>query len=61
MLHFSQLPLKNKLIFASKKYTEDTIVIKDIDKLSGDETQIIEQCFDEADYLNSIFEHMEEK
>ena len=51
---FTNLPLKNKLIFASKKYSEDTIVVKDINVMHGDEFPIIEKIFDEAEYINSL-------
>lgn len=54
MQKFIELPLKNKLIFASKKYTEDTVIIENIDTLLGDETPTIEKYFDEAKYLNKL-------
>lgn len=54
MSDFARLPFENKLIFASQKYTEDTIVIDNINTFVGDETPIIEKCFDEAKYLNSF-------
>ena len=54
MQKFAELPLKNKLIFASKKYTDDTVIIDNINTLVGDETPEIEKYFDESKYLNKI-------
>lgn len=54
MQKFVELPLENKLVFASKKYTEDTVVIDGIDAYIGDETPLIEKYFDDAKYLNKV-------
>ena len=54
MQMFVNLPFKNKLIFASKKYTEDTVLIENIDTFVGDENPLIEKHFDELEYLNEL-------
>lgn len=54
MQNFAALPLGNKLIFASQKYTEDTIIIDNINTFVGDETPLIEKYFDEAKYFNKL-------
>ena len=54
MRNFAELPLENKLIFASQKYTDDTVVIDNINTYVGDETPVIEKYFDEAKYFNRL-------
>ncbi len=54
MKKFAELPLENKLIFASEKYTDDTVIIDGIDTYIGDETPLIEKYFDDAKYLNQV-------
>lgn len=54
MQKFAELPLKNKLIFASKKYTEDTVIIPELSTFVGDETPLLAEYFNEAKYLNRI-------
>lgn len=54
MKKFTKLPLKNKLIFASQKYSEDAVIIPGIDTFSGDETPLLAEYFDEAKYLNKL-------
>lgn len=54
MQKFIELPLENKLIFASKKYTEDTIVVPELNTFVGDETPLLAEYFDEAKYLNKL-------
>lgn len=54
MKKFAELPLKNKLIFATQKYSEDTVVIPELSTFVGDETPLLADYFDEAKYLNRI-------
>ena len=54
MQKFAELPLENKLIFASQKYTDDTVIIDGIDTYIGDESPLIEKYFDDAKYLNQV-------
>lgn len=54
MRDFAALDLPNRLIFASKDYTPDTIVIDGLDRYDGDETPLIEERFDELTYFNSL-------
>lgn len=54
MTNFANLPIENKLIFASSKYTDDTILIPELNTLVGDETPLLEKYFDEAKYFNSF-------
>ena len=54
MESFVALPLENRLIFAARSYSDDTIIVKDIDKLEVDETPFVAEVFDEVQYLNSI-------
>lgn len=54
MESFVALPLENRLIFAARSYSDDTIIVKDIDKLEVDETPFVTEVFDEVKYLNSI-------
>lgn len=54
MQKFTELPLKNKLIFASKKYTEETVVIPKLNTFVGDETPLVSKYFNEAKFLNKL-------
>lgn len=54
MQKFIELPLENKLIFASHKYNDDTIVIPELSTFIGDETPLIAEYFDETKYLNKL-------
>ena len=54
MQNFAALPLENKLIFASRKYTEDTIVVPELNTFVGDETPLLAEYFKEAKYLNKL-------
>lgn len=54
MQAFAALDLPNRLIFASKSYTPDTIVIDGLDRYVGDETPLIEERFDELTYFNNL-------
>lgn len=54
MREFAKLPLDNKLIFATSKYTKDTVIIPGLDTVKGDETPLLAKYFNEAKYLNKL-------
>lgn len=54
MEHFAALPLENRIIIGSQKYTPDTVVIEGIHTYYGGEEELVSEVFDEAEYLNSI-------
>ena len=58
MMDFANLPIENKIIIGEKKYTKDTVVIEGIHTLYGDEIPIVERCFNEAEYFNSIAKNL---